>query len=178
MAFPNNVVEFHMDRLDFSSPYAISDLIDASHVIYLRSSRCITFFLVIDFPCPLAYFPFVVVPLLLLGVFLPTTDGAAPLAPAAWYYGIPAIAIVYGPILLTSGFTSRALLRFRVSGPMLTLQPKNRFSLASALVGGACHQEPLAVGLRSSFVASGFIPLDHYFLHFFLGTPAPTVQRH
>ena len=52
-----------------------------------------------------------------------------------------------------------------------------RFSLASAfLFGRTCPQEPLAIGLRSSFVASGSIALDHYFLPFPLGTHAPTVQ--
>ena len=34
-------------------------------------------FLLLDFPCPLAYFPFVVGPFLLLGVLLPTTEDAA-----------------------------------------------------------------------------------------------------
>ena len=33
--------------------------------------------LLLDFPCPLAYFPFAVGPFLLLGVLLPTTDVAA-----------------------------------------------------------------------------------------------------
>ena len=50
---------------------------------------------------------------------------------------------------------------------MLTLQPICRFSLASTLFGRTCPQKPLAVGLRSSFVSSGSIALDHYFLPFF-----------
>ena len=50
---------------------------------------------------------------------------------------------------------------------MLTLQPICRFSLASTfLFGCTCPQDPLAVRLRSRFVASGSIPLDHYFLPF------------
>ena len=62
-----------------SAPYALGDNIDASRVISLRFSRGITSFslLLSDFPCPLAYFPFVVGPFLLLGVLLPTTDVAA-----------------------------------------------------------------------------------------------------
>ena len=35
------------------------------------------FLVLLDFPCPLAYFPFVVGYFLLLGVLLPTTDVAA-----------------------------------------------------------------------------------------------------
>ena len=56
--------------------------------------------------------------------------------------------------------------RSHVSGPVLALQPIFRFSLASTLFGRTCPQEPLAVGLRSSFGASGSIPLDHSFLAF------------
>ena len=57
-----------------------------------------------------------------------------------------------------------------VNGPMLTLQPICRFSLASTLFRCTCPQEPLAVGLRSSFVASEYIPLDHSFQPFFSST--------
>ena len=70
-------------------------------------------------------------------------------------------------MLSTTGFTLRASLRFHVSGPVLTLQPICRFSLAStSLFSCTCPQEPPAVGLRSNFVASGSIALDHYFLPF------------
>ena len=79
-------------------------------------------------------------------------------------------------MLSAIGFTLRAPRRFHVSGLVLSLQPFCRFSFASAfLFGRTCPQEPLAIGLRSSFVASGSIPLDHYFLPFPLGTDDPTV---
>ena len=63
MAIPNDVVVFH--RLDFTSPYAVGDNIDAFRAVSLRFSRGIASFLVVaglSFPCPLAYFPFVVGP--------------------------------------------------------------------------------------------------------------------
>ena len=78
MAFPNHVEVFY--RLDFISPYAIGDNIDASRVISLRFSRGITSFFCCccwTSPCPLAYVPFVVGPFFLLGALLPTTDVAA-----------------------------------------------------------------------------------------------------
>ena len=78
MAFPNHHVEvFH--RLVPTSLYAIGDNIDVSRVISPRFSRGITSFLVVavGFSLPLTYFPFVVGPLLLFGVLLPTTVVAA-----------------------------------------------------------------------------------------------------
>ena len=76
MAFPNHVQVFR--RLLLTSPYAIGDNMDAFCGISLRFWRGVTtFLLVVNFPCPLAHFPFAVVPFLRLGVLLPTTDVAA-----------------------------------------------------------------------------------------------------
>ena len=76
MAFPSHVEVFH--RLVPTSTNAMGDDMDVFRVIPLRLSRGIAFFLAaVGFPCPLAYFPIVVGPFLLLGVLVPTTDGAA-----------------------------------------------------------------------------------------------------
>ena len=131
MTFPNHVSH----RLVSTAPYALGDNIDASRVISLRFARGITFFLVVCLSLPLGILPF------RCWAFL------ASLAPATWYYGILAIATVYGPMLSTTGFTLRAPRRFHVSGPVLTLQPICRFfwPLHSCLVVPA-PKSPLLSG--------------------------------
>ena len=64
-------------------------------------------------------------------------------------------------------------LKSRVTGPLPTLQSICRFSLASASLSGCtCPQGLTVLGLRSSFVANGSVPLDHFVLHFF-SAPLP-----
>ena len=76
MAFPNHVEVSH--RLVSTSPYALDDNMDASRVISLRFREASPpTFLLLDFPRPLSYFPFVVGPFFVLAVLLPTTDVAA-----------------------------------------------------------------------------------------------------
>ena len=75
---------------------------------------------------------------------------------------------MYGPTLSATGLTLKAPLRSHVTGPVLTLQSTWRFSLASTfLFGFTCLQELPVVGLRSSFVASGPIPLAQLYLRCF-----------
>ena len=76
MAFPRHVEVFH--RLVPTSIYAFGDKMHASLVISILFSRGMaSFLLLLDFPCPLAYFPFVVISFLLSGALIPTTNFAA-----------------------------------------------------------------------------------------------------
>ena len=52
-------------------------MLPAFFFLFVRREALPPFSSLLDFPCPLAYFPFVVGPFLILGVLLPTTDVAA-----------------------------------------------------------------------------------------------------